>query len=149
MKVAILLLCVFIGIGYFMLRKYNASKAPTECPSGFVIIDMPDGFTDNVVCIFAPSHSSCIPIGEDNAATRADMIEDELDKNKIEYKRVDGVHSNGSSDTIQSYRRMLYDNTRSVLDGESPKVFMNGYGKANPSPKDVVSDYKWIRTHKK
>ncbi|MEN1929001.1 hypothetical protein WCE34_08315 [Luteimonas sp. MJ204] len=107
----------------------GASAGPAG-PRGFVEIPMPDGLPSRGVVVFAPANCP------EDAGQRADAIVRHLESQGIPHRRSSSAnYSNLAS--AEDARRVT-----AVMNGPIPVVYVNGRARANPSPQDVVAEYR-------
>jgi len=99
--------------------------------SGFVPVLMSDGAPRDVVLILAPLNCPSA------AAQRAHLIETRLNELGIRNQRTNNYSIRPTPDNKADVER-----TASVLNGGVPIVIFNGRGKANPTPEDVIAEYR-------
>jgi hypothetical protein len=97
---------------------------------GFVEIPAPDGQADRGVIIFAPADCPS------DAAQRAEALARHLSAQGVPYLRSQNAEF-GSLASQDEVSKVL-----SVMNGPVPVVFVNGKAKANPTPEEVVAEYR-------
>jgi hypothetical protein len=132
--IKLILLVAVVGAGIHFWKKHDAqadavaSAAASE--NGFVAIPLPDGMPNRGVVIFAPANCPS------DAAKRADALASHLSARGIPHSRSQSADFNNLSDAAAANRVMA------VMNGDVPIVFVNGKARANPSPEQVVSEYR-------
>ncbi len=102
----------------------------TSGNDGFVAIRMPDGVSAQGVLIFAPENCPS------DAAQRARRLASHLSGQRIPYRET----SNADFSTLTSQEEA--NQVTAVMNGPVPVVYVNGRAKANPTPEEVVSEYR-------
>ncbi len=97
---------------------------------GFVDIPLPDGQSGHHVVIFAPANCPS------DAARRAEALARRLDEAGIPYTRSQDAQFSTLSSQDEANRVM------SVMNGSIPVVFVRQRARANPSPEEVVAEYR-------
>jgi hypothetical protein len=97
---------------------------------GFVEIPAPDGQASRGIVIFAPSNCPS------DAAQRAESLARHLSARGIPYVRSE----NAEFDNLASQDEV--SKVMGVMNGSVPVVFVNGKAKANPTPEEVVAEYR-------
>lgn len=100
--------------------------------SGFVPVQMPDGAARNTVIILAPLNCPSA------AAKRADALAARLTALGIPNVRTNQYAISSPTRDMQSGIK----HAAAIINGEIPAVMINGWGKANPTPEDVASEYR-------
>ncbi|MGH8060836.1 MAG: hypothetical protein ACREO7_02360 [Pseudoxanthomonas sp.] len=97
---------------------------------GFVQIPAPDGQASRGIVIFAPSNCPS------DAAQRAEALARHLSAQGVPYVRSENAQfgSLASQDEVSK--------VMAVMNGPVPVVFVNGKAKANPTPEEVVAEYR-------
>lgn len=96
----------------------------------FVAIPLPDGVSALGVVIFAPENCPS------EAAQRARQLAGHLSAQRIPYQET----SNADFSTLSSQDEA--NRVMSVMNGPVPVVYVNGRAKANPTPEEVVAEYR-------
>lgn len=97
---------------------------------GFVEMPLPDGQSGSGVVIFAPIDCPS------DAAQRAEALARHLSAQGVPYVRSQDANFGSLSSQEEANRVM------SVMQGGIPVVFVRTRAKANPSPDDVVAEYR-------
>ena len=97
---------------------------------GFVDIPMPDGVPARGVVVFAPANCP------EDAGRRADAIARHLESAGVPYRRSSSARYSHLASADDARRVMA------VMNGPIPVVYVNGRARANPSPQDVVAEYR-------
>ena len=97
---------------------------------GFVQIPAPDGQAGSGIVIFAPRNCPS------DAAQRAEALARHLSAEGVPYKRSESAEFGSLSSQDEATKVM------SVMNGPIPVVFVNGKAKANPTPAEVVAEYR-------
>jgi hypothetical protein len=97
---------------------------------GFVQIPAPDGQASRGIVIFAPANCPS------DAAQRAEALARYLSAQGVPYVRSQNAEF-GSLASQDEVSKVL-----SVMNGPVPVVFVNGKAKANPTPEEVVAEYR-------
>jgi hypothetical protein len=97
---------------------------------GFVQIPAPDGQAGRGIVIFAPRDCPS------DAAQRAEALARHLSAQGVPYMRSENAEF-GNLSSQDEVAKVL-----SVMDGPVPVVFVNGKAKANPTPEEVVAEYR-------
>lgn len=131
----LILLAAVVGAGFHYWKKHDAQTdaaalAATASANGFVAIPLPDGMPSRGVVIFAPANCPS------DAAKRADALASHLSARGIPHSRSQSADFSNLSDAASANRVMA------VMNGDVPIVFVNGKARANPSPEQVVSEYR-------
>ncbi|MEL1265753.1 hypothetical protein [Pseudoxanthomonas putridarboris] len=116
-----------------VVDKVSGNAAPAargDSRHGFVDIPLPDGQSGYHVVIFAP------PNCPSEAARRADLLAQYLDREGIPYARA----SSADFSTLRSQEEA--NRVMAVMNGSIPVVFVRHRARANPSPDDVVAEYR-------
>jgi len=95
---------------------------------GFVSLPKPNSLNTNNVIILAAKNCT------KKAALRADRLANELADRNIPYTRISRIN-------FQNYTPSMKNNLDTVMGGPMPHVLVYGKGKANPTLKDVLSEY--------
>ncbi|MCU7934942.1 MAG: hypothetical protein KZQ99_08690 [Candidatus Thiodiazotropha sp. (ex Dulcina madagascariensis)] len=132
----ILLLLAMIGLALHLWKGFEASKsvALPNSPNGFVSVLMPSGAKSNTVLILAPKNCPS------DAAQRAVALAARLTELGIPNQRSSNVTLMVTNPTEEQKAAM--ERSDEILKGEIPAVFINGVGKANPTVKEVVAEYR-------
>ncbi len=102
---------------------------------GFVASRLPDDMkVKNTVFIFAPQHCPKA------AGRRADALERQLKSQGLKVKRKSQFRYEASNMSQKEMDEM--DKTMEIMRGEVPIVFVNEYGKDNPSVEEVLAIYQ-------
>jgi hypothetical protein len=97
---------------------------------GFVDMPLPDGQSGSDVVIFAPVNCPS------DAAQRAEALARHLSAQGVPYVRSQDANFGNLSSQEEANRVMA------VMEGGIPVVFVRTRAKANPSPEDVVAEYR-------
>ncbi|GAB2510362.1 hypothetical protein GCM10027084_26920 [Pseudoxanthomonas sangjuensis] len=123
-----------IGIGKAMDRLGgavgNGTGPDRASPNGFVAIPMPDGMSPSGIVIFAPKNCPS------DAAQRARSLAGYLSDHRIGYANADSANYSNLSSQEEATKVM------SVMNGPIPVVYVNGRAKANPTPEEVVAEFR-------
>ncbi|KAF1714669.1 hypothetical protein CSC74_15580 [Pseudoxanthomonas yeongjuensis] len=109
-------------------RRIDSGK--TAGGHGFVQIPAPDGQASRGIVIFAPANCPS------DAAQRAEALARRLSAEGVPYARSENAEF-GSLASPDEVSKVL-----SVMNGPVPVVFVNGKAKANPTPEEVVAEYR-------
>lgn len=96
----------------------------------FAAIPLPDGVSAQGVVIFAPENCPS------EAAQRARQLASHLSAQRIPYRETSSADFSTLSSQDEANRVM------SVMNGPVPVVYVNGRAKANPTPEEVVAEYR-------
>ncbi|MFT3763795.1 MAG: hypothetical protein QM761_14535 [Pseudoxanthomonas sp.] len=108
-----------------------AAAVPERAETGgFVSIPMPDGMPSRGIVIFAPRNCPS------EAAQRARDIGRHLAGQRIGYVDADSANYGSLSSQEEANRVMA------VMNGPIPIVYVNGRAKANPTPEEVVAEFR-------
>jgi len=107
-----------------------AAGDSADSARGFKAIPMPDGVPRRGVIVFAPQHCTS------DAARRTEQLVRHLSRQGIAYVRTDQASYNSLSSQEEASRVM------SVMNGPVPIVYVNGKAKANPTPAEVVAEFR-------
>jgi hypothetical protein len=108
----------------------SASGDGSSSAHGFVEMPLPDGQSGSGVVIFAPVDCPS------DAAQRAEALAQHLSAQGVPYVRSQNANFGSLSSQEEANRVM------SVMQGGIPVVFVRTRAKANPSPDDVVAEYR-------
>lgn len=108
----------------------SASAGGGSSAHGFVEMPLPDGQSGSGVVIFAPVDCPS------DAAQRAEALAQHLSAQGVPYVRSQNANFGSLSSQEEANRVM------SVMQGGIPVVFVRTRAKANPSPDDVVAEYR-------
>jgi len=97
---------------------------------GFVDVPLPDGQSGSGVVIFAPVNCPS------DAAQRAEMLAQHLSAQNVPYVRSENANFGNLGSQEEANRVMA------IVEGGIPVVFVRSRAKANPSPEDVVAEYR-------
>ena len=97
---------------------------------GFVQIPAPDGQVGRGIVIFAPRNCPS------DAAQRAEALVRHLSAQGVPYVRSESAEFGSLASQDEASKVM------SVMNGPIPVVFVNGKAKANPTPEEVVAEYR-------
>lgn len=97
---------------------------------GFVDIPMPDGMSSRGVVVFAPDNCP------QDAGQRAQALADYLRAQGVPHTRATRAEYNNLSSAEEASKVMA------VMNGAIPIVYVNGRARANPSPQDVVAEFR-------
>lgn len=109
-------------------KRIGSGKA--DASHGFVQIPAPDGQPGRGIVIFAPRNCPS------DAAQRAEALARHLSAQGVPYVRSENAEF-GSLSSQDEVTKVL-----SVMNGPVPVVFVNGKAKANPTPEEVVAEYR-------
>ncbi|PID64109.1 MAG: hypothetical protein CR974_00360 [Gammaproteobacteria bacterium] len=113
----------------------EATNSETQDVGGFVASRLPDDMkAKNTVFIFAPQHCPKA------AGQRADALERRLKSQGLKVKRKSQFRYEAYNLSQKEMDEM--DKTMKIMNGEVPVVFVNEYGKANPSADEVLAVYE-------
>ncbi|MBS9778177.1 MAG: hypothetical protein KGV50_05365 [Gammaproteobacteria bacterium] len=113
----------------------DESSAETPRIGEFVASSLPDDMkTKNTIFIFAPQHCP------KEAGQRADALERALESQGLTVQRKNRFHYSATNLPQEEIDAM--NKTMEILNGEVPIVFINEYGKANPSADEVLEIYE-------
>ena len=114
-----------------VVENIGAKASPgKDGASEFVAIPLPDGVSAQGVVIFAPENCPS------EAAQRARRLVGHLSTQRIPYRET----SNADFSTLSSQEEA--NRVMSVMNGPVPVVYVNGRAKANPTPEEVVAEYR-------
>ena len=114
-----------------VVENIGAKTSPgKDGASEFVAIPLPDGVSAQGVVIFAPENCPS------EAAQRARRLVGHLSTQRIPYRET----SNADFSTLSSQEEA--NRVMSVMNGPVPVVYVNGRAKANPTPEEVVAEYR-------
>jgi hypothetical protein len=102
----------------------------TDGAGGFAAIPLPDGVSAHGVVIFAPENCPS------EAAQRARRLASHLSAERIPYRETSRANFSTLASQAEANRVM------SVMNGPVPVVYVNGRAKANPTPEEVVAEYR-------
>lgn len=108
--------------------RHHGGAAPSV--HGFVDIPMPDGLPARGVVVFAPANCP------EDAGRRADAIVRHLESAGVPYRRSSSANYASLASAGEAKRVMA------VMNGPIPVVYVNGRARANPSPQDVLAEYR-------
>ena len=115
-------------VGEKATKRLDSGKAGGS--HGFVEIPAPDGQAGRGIVIFAPANCPS------DAAQRAEALARHLSAQGVPY-----VHSqNAEFGNLASQDEAT--KVMAVMNGPVPVVFVNGKAKANPTPEEVVAEYR-------
>lgn len=97
---------------------------------GFVEIPLPDGVSASGVVVFTPQ--GC----PSEAAQRARQLMSRLSADGVPYRQTDSASFSSLASQDQADRVMA------VMNGPIPIVYVNGRAKANPTPEEVLAEYR-------
>lgn len=97
---------------------------------GFVDIPMPDGLSSRGIVVFAPEHCPR------DAGQRAEAMASYLAAQRVPYTRTSSANYNDLASAEEASR------VTAVMNGPVPVVYVNGRAKANPTPQEVVAEYR-------
>ena len=100
----------------------------------FVVLPLPDGVSAHGVVIFAPENCPS------EAAQRARQLASALSAQRIPYRETSSANFNALSSQEEAERVMA------VMNGPIPIVYVDGRAKANPTPEEVVAEYRRSRS---
>lgn len=136
----LLILIVLGGVWKFYFdRDVDLDQAVAEqgTPEGFVPVYMPDAASSGAVYIMTP------PNCPSDKAQRARDLARQLDARGIPYttgSSYQGRITDPDQESVAAMERGL-----AVVDEGPPAVFVNGYGKSDPTTSDVIQVYKRTR----
>ncbi len=121
------------AVVYVKSNSRTTAIQPTN-QTGFVKAAMPDGAIANEVLIVGPECDR--PEG-----IRARTLASSLAKLNIPYRRTESISMNSDSteDIFEAMERM-----DELMKGDSPVVFINAKGKANPTIDQVIAEYRLV-----
>lgn len=114
----------------WVAERVGSSAAGDASAQGFQAMPMPDGVPSRGVIVFAPKHCTS------DAARRTEQLVSHLSKQRIAYVRTDQASYNSLTSPEEASRVM------SVMNGPVPIVYVNGRAKANPTPQEVVAEFR-------
>jgi hypothetical protein len=120
------------AVVYAKSTSRTATASPSTPQSGFVKAAMPDGAIANEVLIVGPECDR--PEG-----VRARALASSLAKLNIPYRRTESISMN--SDSTENIFEAI-EQMDNLMKGDSPVVFINAKGKANPTLDEVVAEYR-------
>ncbi len=120
------------AVVYAKSTSRTVTARQTANQTGFVKAAMPDGAIANEVLIVGPECDR--PEG-----IRARTLAISLAKLNIPYRRTESISMNSDS-TDDIFTAM--DQMDNLMQGDSPVVFINAKGKANPTIDEVVAEYR-------
>jgi hypothetical protein len=97
---------------------------------GFVQIPAPDGQPSRGIVIFAPVNCPS------DAAQRAEALARHLSAQGVPYVRSQNAEFGNLASQDEVSKVMA------VMNGPVPVVFVNGKAKANPTPEEVLAEYR-------
>jgi hypothetical protein len=135
-------LLFFVGLGGFGYHLYNQSVADAAfkegmSENGFVQTGDVDASVKDVVLILRPDHC---PSDE---AQRADALDRELTRRGIPHTV--GASMSISDDHPTEASVAAHNRAVAVFNQGAPAVYINGFGKSNPTADEVAAEFK--RTH--
>ncbi|MDR0181430.1 hypothetical protein [Lysobacter arvi] len=101
-----------------------------ESAQGFRPIPMPDGVPSRGVIVFAPQHCTS------DAARRTEELVRHLSRHGVAYVRTDQASYSRLGSPEEATR------VTAVMNGPVPIVYVNGRAKANPTPQEVVAEFR-------
>lgn len=116
------------AVGGKVAKRLDAGKAGGS--HGFIEIPAPDGQTSRGIVIFAPSNCPS------DAAQRAEALARHLSAQGVPYVRSEHAEFGNLASQDEVSKVMA------VMNGSVPVVFVNGKAKANPTPEEVVAEYR-------
>ncbi|HJR74367.1 MAG TPA: hypothetical protein VJ806_12085 [Luteimonas sp.] len=99
-------------------------------PSTFAEIPLPDGVPAKGVVIFTPQNCPS------EAAQRARRLMGRLSDHGVPYRQTDSAEFSSLTSQEQA------DRVTAVMNGDIPIVYVNGRAKANPTPEEVIAEYR-------
>lgn len=108
----------------------DAGSGGGKSAHGFQSIPLPDGVASRGIVVFAPQHCTS------DAARRTETLVRHLSRQGVAYARTDNASFNSITTQEEAARVM------SVMNGPVPIVYVNGKAKANPTPEEVVSEFR-------
>ncbi|MCY7392115.1 MAG: hypothetical protein LH647_11735 [Leptolyngbyaceae cyanobacterium CAN_BIN12] len=120
------------AVVYAKSTSRTATASQTTTQTGFVKAAMPDGAISNEVLIVGPECDR--PEG-----IRARTLASSLAKLNIPYRRTESISMNSDS-TENIFEAM--EQMDHLMKGDSPVVFINAKGKANPTIDQVIAEYR-------
>ena len=111
-------------------RTGSEGDADGVSTQGFKSIPMPDGVPSRGVIVFAPQYCTS------DAARRTEELVRHLSRQGIAYVRTDHASYNSLTSPEEATR------VTSVMNGPVPIVYVNGKAKANPTPQEVVAEFR-------
>lgn len=97
---------------------------------GFEAIPLPDGVSARGVVIFTPQNCPS------EAAQRARRLMAQLTSERIPYRETSSADFSSLTSQDEANR------VTAVMNGPIPVVYVNGRAKANPTPEQVVAEYR-------
>lgn len=98
--------------------------------STFAEIPLPDGVQGRGVVVFTPQNCPS------EAAERARRLMRRLSADGVPYRQTDSAEFSSLTTQEEANRVMA------VMNGPIPIVYVNGRAKANPTPEEVVAEYR-------
>ncbi len=128
-------LAIFISLSLVACGDETSADSESQAISGFVASRLPDDMkAKNTVFIFAPQHCPKA------AGQRADALEQALKAEGLSVQRKSQFRYEGYNLSQEEMDEM--NKTMEIMNGEVPIVFVNEYGKANPSADEVLAVYQ-------
>jgi hypothetical protein len=112
------------------LKTWIAEHAGSRRSGGFEAIPLPDGVSARGIVVFAPKHCTS------EAAQRTDVLVRYLSDLRIAYVRTDRADYSSLASPEEASQ------VTAVMNGPVPVVYVNGKAKANPTPEEVVAEYR-------
>ncbi len=129
------LYCLILTFTLVACGDEPSTDSESQAISGFVASRLPDDMkTKNTVFIFAPQHCPKA------AGQRADALEQTLKAKGLSVQRKSQFRYEGYNLSQKEIDEM--NKTMEIMNGEVPVVFINEYGKANPSADEVLAVYE-------
>jgi hypothetical protein len=122
------------AVVYVKSTSRTAMASQTATQTGFVKAAMPDGAIANEVLIIGPDCDR--PEGIRKKALAASLA-----KLNIPHRQTSSISMNSDS-TDDIFAAM--DQMDNLMKGDSPVVFINAKGKANPTLDEVVAEYRLV-----
>lgn len=105
-------------------------------PSAFAELPLPDGVSAQGVVIFTPQNCPS------EAAERARQLMRRLSADGVRYRETSSAQFSSLKSQEEANRVMA------VMNGPIPVVYVNGRAKANPTPEEVLAEYRRNNAHK-
>ncbi len=120
----------YIPNGRIDPKAWTGSSSATAGASDFKAAPIPDGVSVHGIVVFTPSDCPS------DAAQRAEALMRHLHEQGIPYSRTDAAHFSNVTSPAQITQ------IKEIMTGPVPVVFVNGRAKANPTPEEVVVEYR-------
>lgn len=133
---------VLVALGLFGAYQWWDGRsaeavASSNSPNGFVQVEMPDGAARNTVLILAP------PNCPSEQARRSESLARQLARQGIPVARGGSMAFDVVNPT--KAQRQGIDRAVAVFNAGAPAVFVNGMAMSNPTPAQVVAEYRRTR----